>query len=138
MSKFGGERISVELPDASGNSEQRPPGAFTLKLAVAVELATPLPLAPLANTLAPGVPPPAPLLWGLSPECVRSCCFRLEVWEKDFPHTEQEWGRSPECSWLVDCVKALLQTEQTYGFRPRWTFLCRRRLLEFLKGFSPE
>lgn len=26
---------------------------------------------------------------GLSPECVRSCCLRFDVWEKDFEQMEQ-------------------------------------------------
>lgn len=27
-------------------------------------------------------------LYGLSPECTRMCLFRLDDWEKLFPHTE--------------------------------------------------
>lgn len=43
MSRFGGERINVELPSL-GNNEVSPPGTFKFKFIVAVSEA-PLPLA---------------------------------------------------------------------------------------------
>uniref|UniRef100_A0A3B3Z564 Uncharacterized protein n=1 Tax=Poecilia mexicana TaxID=48701 RepID=A0A3B3Z564_9TELE len=54
-------------------------------------------------------------------------CLRLDVWEKDLEQMEQ-------LVFLNDLPHSL----QTYGLSPVWTFLCRRRLLEFLNALEQE
>ncbi len=56
MSRFGGERINVELPSV-GNKEVSPPGTFRFKFNVAVSEA-PLPLATFPASFVHATAPP--------------------------------------------------------------------------------